>query len=78
MTAVKLVEDLGIKSQKDKVKLAEAKDIAYLKGFNEGVMIVEERQGVMVKDAKPIIKDHLISINLGATYYEPEDLVVSR
>lgn len=78
MIAVKLVEDLGIKSQKDKDKLVEAKDISYLKGFNEGKMIVPGKEGVAVKEAKLIIKQELIDIGLGATYYEPEDIVVSR
>jgi leucyl-tRNA synthetase len=40
MAAVKLVEDMKIQSQKDKEKLAEAKDKVYLKGFYEGVMLV--------------------------------------
>lgn len=78
LAAVKLVEELGIQSQKDKVKLAEAKDRCYLKGFNEGVMIVEQHQGLKVKDAKPVIRQILIDQGLGATYHEPEELVVSR
>ena len=40
MAAVKLVEEMKIQSQKDKDKLAEAKDKVYLKGFYEGVMLV--------------------------------------
>jgi leucyl-tRNA synthetase len=40
LSAVKLVEEMKIQSQKDKEKLAEAKDKVYLKGFYEGVMLV--------------------------------------
>jgi hypothetical protein len=33
-------EQLGIKSQNDKVKLEEAKHRTYLKGFTDGVMLL--------------------------------------
>jgi hypothetical protein len=36
--------------------LTEAKDKVYLKGFNEGVMLVGIGQNMKVKDAKPIVK----------------------
>lgn len=48
LSAVKLVEDLKIQSQKDKEKLTEAKDKAYLKGFYEGVMLIGLGQGMKV------------------------------
>jgi leucyl-tRNA synthetase len=44
-TAVKLYNDLKIASQNDKEKLAAAKDSAYKKGFNDGVMIVGPHAG---------------------------------
>ena len=48
LSAVKLVEDLKIQSQKDKEKLAEAKDKVYTKGFYEGVMLVGLGNGLKV------------------------------
>ncbi len=78
LTAVKLVEDLKIQSQKDKEKLAEAKDKAYLKGFYEGVMLVGLGEGMKIEKAKPIIKKHMLDNGLAAPYYEPEGEVVSR
>lgn len=77
MAAVKLVEDLKIKSQNDKELLAQAKDACYLKGFNEGVMLVG-LEGVKVKDAKPQIREIMLKSGEGAVYHEPEDMVVSR
>jgi leucyl-tRNA synthetase len=78
MAAVKLVEDLGIKSQKDKDLLLKAKDMCYLKGFNEGVMTVEAHQGVKVKDAKLVVRQMMIDSGEAASYHEPEEMVVSR
>ena len=37
LAAQKACEDLGVQSQNDRVKIAEAKDLVYLKGFYEGV-----------------------------------------
>jgi leucyl-tRNA synthetase len=78
LSAVKLVEELKIQSQKDKDKLQLAKDKVYTKGFYEGVMLVGMVQGLKVQEAKPIIKKHLLEIGLAAPYYEPENEVVSR
>lgn len=58
--------------------LTKAKDMCYLKGFNEGVMITGAQNGVKVKDAKPVIRQLLIDQNEAAMYYEPEEMVVSR
>jgi leucyl-tRNA synthetase len=56
MCAVKLVEDLKIKSQKDKDLLEKAKAEAYRKGFYQGKMIVGIGEGLSVELAKPKCK----------------------
>lgn len=78
LSAVKVVDDMKIQSQNDKVKLAEAKDKVYLKGFNEGVMLVGIGENMRVKDAKPIVRKQLIDSNEAAIYYEPESEILSR
>ena len=71
-------EKLDIKSCKDTAKLKEAKDATYLKGFTEGVMIIGECKGMLVKDAKPVIRQSLIDSGDALSYFEPESLVMSR
>ena len=78
MSAVTMCERLDIKSSKDKEKLKLAKDEVYLKGFNEGVMLVGDCKGMKVKDAKPVIRKTLIDAGYALSYYEPENLVMSR
>ncbi len=63
MAAVKLVNDMGIKSQKEKDKLAEAKDKIYLKAFTDGIMLVGIGANMKVSEAKPLVKKHLIDNN---------------
>jgi leucyl-tRNA synthetase len=77
-TAVKLYNDLKIASQNDKEKLAAAKDSAYKKGFNDGVMIVGPHAGSKVQEAKPLIKNELIEAGLAVVYSEPAETVISR
>lgn len=60
MCAPKICNDLKIKSQKDKDKLAEAKRISYQKGFYEGTMIVGPYNGQPVQEAKQLVKDDMI------------------
>ena len=45
LPALKLYQDLKIKSQNDSEKLAKAKELTYLKGFYEGVMFAGEFKG---------------------------------
>ncbi|KAL9653690.1 hypothetical protein ABK040_009164 [Willaertia magna] len=79
MCAPVLYEKHKIKSQNDKDLLEKAKDEAYLSGFNKGVMIVEgEFNGVLVRDAKPKIRQMLIDQGLAIPYGEPEKEVISR
>ena len=60
LSAVKIVEDLKIKSQNDKDLLKQAKDKVYLKGFYEGKMLVGLAAGDTVEQAKPKVKKHLL------------------
>jgi len=78
MAAVTMCERLDIKSSKDKEKLKLAKDEVYLKGFNEGVMLVGQYAGMKVKDAKPLVRQKLIDSGEACAYFEPENLVMSR
>ncbi|KAL7478746.1 hypothetical protein ACHAW6_004502 [Cyclotella cf. meneghiniana] len=77
-SAVFMCEKLGITSFNDKVKLAQAKDETYLKGFTSGVMTVGPYAGKKVSEAKPLIKDEMIAANQAHLYFEPESKVISR
>jgi len=78
LTAVTLVDQLNIKSQKDKDLLKQAKDKAYLKGFYEGRLLVGIAKGEIVEKAKPKVKQHLLEAGMAVPYYEPEKPVMSR
>ena len=78
MSAVTMCDRLDIKSPNDSVKLKQAKDEVYLKGFYEGIMLVGECRGMKVCDAKPIIRKSLMESDDALPYWEPESLVMSR
>lgn len=77
-SAVILSEKLGIKSQNDRVLLDQAKDLAYTKGFSEGIMIIGPLSGQKVSIAKNLIRKELIDRKEAVIYYEPENEVISR
>ncbi|KAI0312264.1 hypothetical protein OF83DRAFT_1147006 [Amylostereum chailletii] len=78
MTAPALVKKLKINSQKDKIQLTEAKEIAYKEGFYNGTMVVGEFKGESVQDAKNKVRASLLEKGLAFAYAEPEGLVISR
>ena len=59
-------------------KLAEAKELVYLKGFYEGRMLVGEHKGRSVQEAKPLIKQQLLDQGEAVVYMEPEKTIISR
>lgn len=78
MLAKKACEDFKIKSMNDKKKLAQAKDFAYKRGFNDGIMLIGNFKGVKVNEAKPQVKNQMIENGQAALYFEPEEMVISR
>ena len=76
--AVKACEDLGVTSQNDAKKLADAKAAVYLKGFTDGVMLVGEHAGRKVCDVKAGIRADLLEAGDALPYSEPERPVTSR
>ena len=78
MTALALVKALKIESQRDRIQLARAKEIAYKEGFYNGTMIVGEFAGESVQDAKAKVRESMIQQGVAFPYAEPEGLVISR
>lgn len=76
--AADLCDSMGVKSQNDKVKIAEIKERTYLEGFYKGVMLVGSCAGKRVEEAKPIIRKEMIDAGTACPYFEPEKLVMSR
>ncbi|TEB18754.1 hypothetical protein C9890_0328 [Perkinsus sp. BL_2016] len=76
--AEKACADLGIKSQNDRVALEKAKELCYKEDFYTGIMKVGEHAGKPVAEAKPLIREFLLSLKQAFIYYEPENLVMSR
>jgi leucyl-tRNA synthetase len=78
LIAPKLCEIKKINSQKDRLQLAEAKEIAYKEGFYQGTMCIGEFSGTKVQEAKPKVRQTLIDSGEAFVYNEPEGLVMSR
>lgn len=76
--AVKVCKEMKITSQNDTKKLAEAKQLVYLKGFTDGVMNVGPYKGKKVSEVKNIIKNEMIEAGNAILYSEPEKQVMSR
>ena len=77
-SAVFMCEKLKITSFNDKVKLAQAKDETYLKGFTIGVMTYGPHKDRKVSEAKSLIKQEMLTAGQAHLYFEPESKVVSR
>ena len=76
--AQKVCEDMKIQSQNDTKKLAEAKQLVYLKGFTDGVLIVGPYAGKKVNEVKAIIRTEMLDAGEALPYSEPERQVISR
>lgn len=76
--AEKLCKEMKIQSQNDTQKLAEAKQIVYLKGFTDGVLTVGPCAGKKVSEVKATIKNEMIDAGDAILYSEPERVVISR
>ncbi|KAI7877197.1 leucyl-tRNA synthetase [Lichtheimia hyalospora FSU 10163] len=78
LIAPELCKQKKINSQKDRVQLAEAKEIAYKEGFYMGTMVIGKYKGLKVQEAKPKIRDELVQSGEAFVYSEPEGIIMSR
>ena len=60
LAAAKICDDMKIKSQNDKERLEEAKQVIYKRGFYEGTMLVGDFKGRLVQDAKKCVQNQMI------------------
>ncbi|XP_063989407.1 leucine--tRNA ligase, cytoplasmic [Diachasmimorpha longicaudata] len=78
LSAVTVYNQLKIQSQNDKAKLLEAKEMVYLKGFYDGILLVGEYKGKKIQDVKKLIQKKIIDDEGGVIYFEPEKTIISR
>lgn len=78
LSAVTAYTQFKIQSQNDRDKLQQAKELVYLKGFYDGILLVGDFAGKKVQDVKKDLKTFLVDRNEADTYYEPEKTIISR
>lgn len=78
LSAVYVYDKLKIQSQNDREKLTQAKEMVYLKGFYDGVLLVGEYKGSKIQDVKKNLQNKLIQEKSAVVYYEPEKTIISR
>ncbi|KAK9406608.1 leucine-tRNA ligase cytoplasmic [Crotalus adamanteus] len=78
LSAPLVCDELKIQSQNDREKLVEAKERVYLKGFYEGIMLVDGFKGQRVQDVKKLIQKKMVDDGEAFIYMEPEKQVISR
>ncbi|GAB0086221.1 hypothetical protein DMENIID0001_002260 [Sergentomyia squamirostris] len=78
LSAIKACEMFKVASQNDRDKLVEAKELVYLKGFYDGVLLVGEFAGKKVQDVKKLVREQMIKAKQAEVYYEPEKTIMSR
>jgi len=78
--AIEICKKYNINSQKDILKLEDAKKEVYKKGFHTGVMLdnAGKYSNLKVEQAKDEIKNDLIKINLADVFYDLSEEVVCR